>query len=177
MKLKKGLVQVFTGEGKGKTTAAFGLALRAAGNGFKIAIFQFLKANGSKTGELMLAKKFKNVKIFRNDQTHPMFDKNVSLAELKMNAEILFDTAGEAGKNGKYDMVILDEINNCVFGGLINEKEVLNFIKNKAKTTELVLTGRHASKKIMNAADLVTEMKEVKHPYKKGIGARKGIEF
>ncbi|MFH1074532.1 MAG: cob(I)yrinic acid a,c-diamide adenosyltransferase [Candidatus Firestonebacteria bacterium] len=175
--MKKGLVQVYTGEGKGKTTAVFGLALRAAGHGFKVAIFQFLKAKGNKTGELVLAKKFKNVEIFRNNQTHPMFNKNISPEGLKKNAKLLYEAAERVIKKGKHDLVILDEVNNCVFGGLISEKEVLRIIKNKAKTTELILTGRHASRRILEKADLITEMKSIKHPYEKGIGARKGIEY
>jgi len=177
MKLTKGLIQVYTGEGKGKTTAAFGLALRAAGSGLKVGIFQFLKAKDLPGGELALAKKFKKVKIFKNNQTHPMFDEDTSLEALKTNAKILFAAAEKAGKSGKYDMVILDEINNCVFGGLISEAQVLRLLKNKAETTELVLTGRNLSQKILKAADLVTEMKMIKHPYEKGVAARKGIEY
>ena len=177
MMLKKGMVQIYSGEGKGKTTAAFGLALRAAGNGFKVAIFQFLKAKGNKTGELALAKKFKNVKIFRNDQTHPMFKKNINMADLKHNAEILFKDVKKAVLSGKYDMVVLDEINNCMFGKLIETKEVLSIIEEKPMHVELVLTGRNVPEEIIKAADLVTEMKMIKHPYEKGVNARKGIEY
>lgn len=177
MMLKKGLVQVYSGEGKGKTTAAFGLALRAAGNGFKVAIFQFLKAKNSKTGELTFAKKFKNVKIFRNDQTHPIFKKSVKMTDLKHNSEMLCAEVKKAVFSGKYDMVVLDEINNCMFGGLIEVKEVLAIIKQKPLHVELVLTGRNVPGEIINAADLVTEMRLIKHPYEKGVSARRGIEY
>jgi len=175
--LKKGMVQVYTGEGKGKTTAAFGLALRAAGNGFKVAVFQFLKAKDNHTGELVLAKKFKKVEIFRNDQTHPMFKKSIKLADLKHNAELLCAEAKKTVFSGKYDMVVLDEINNCLFGGLIEVKEVLSIIKQKPLHVELILTGRNVPEEIVKTADLVTEMKMIKHPYAKGITARKGIEY
>lgn len=177
MMLKKGMVQVYSGEGKGKTTAAFGLALRAAGNGFKVAIFQFLKAKGNKTGELALAKKFKNVKIFRNDQTHPMFNKNIKMADLKHNAELLFALVKKTVFSGEYDLVVLDEINNCMFGGLIEKDEVLSLIKQKPLHVEMVLTGRSVPEEIVKASDLVTEMKMIKHPYEKGVSARKGIEY
>ena len=177
MMLKKGLIQIYSGEGKGKTTAAFGLALRAAGNGFKVAIFQFLKAKGNKTGELALAKKFKNVKIFRNDQTHPMFNKNIKMADLKHNAELLFALVKTTVFSGEYDLVVLDEINNCMFGGLIEKSEVLSLIKQKPIHVELVLTGRSVPDEIVKASDLVTEMRMVKHPYEKGVSARKGIEY
>ena len=177
MMLKKGLVQIYSGEGKGKTTAAFGLALRAAGNGFKVAIFQFLKAKGNKTGELALAKKFKNVKILRNDQTHPIFKKSIKMDDLRHNAEMLCAEAKTAVLSGKYDMVVMDEINNCMCGRLIEVEEVLSIIKQKPMHVELVLTGRSVPEEIVKAADLVTEMKMVKHPYEKGISARKGIEY
>jgi len=177
MMLKKGLIQIYTGEGKGKTTAAFGLALRAAGNSFKVAIFQFLKAEGNITGELALAEKFKNVKIFRNDQTHPMFSKKVKMEELKKNAELLFAEAKETIMSGKYDLVVLDEINNCMFGGLVSIDEVLKVLKEKPAEVELILTGRSVPQEIIKEANLVTEMLAIKHPYEKGVEARKGIEY
>lgn len=177
MMLKKGMVQIYTGEGKGKTTAAFGQALRAAGNGFQVAIFQFLKAEGNITGELALAEKFENVKIFRNDQTHPMFNKKVRMEELKKNAELLFKEAKEIIAGGKYDLVVLDEINNCLFGGLISTEEMLKVMKEKPAEVELILTGRSVPQEIIKKADLVTEMLAIKHPYNKGVEARKGIEY
>ena len=177
MMLKKGMVQIYTGEGKGKTTAAFGLALRAAGNGFRVAIFQFLKAEGSMTGELALAEKFKNVSIFRNDQTHPMFSKKVKMEDLKHNAELLYIEAREKILSGKYDLVVLDEINNCMFGGLVNIKEVLKMMEEKPEHVEIILTGRSVPPEIVKNADLVTEMLKIKHPFEKGVDARKGIEY
>lgn len=177
MMLKKGIVQIYTGEGKGKTTAAFGLALRAAGNGLQVAIFQFLKAEGNMTGELSLAEKFNNVKIFRNDQTHPMFNKKVKMEEVKKSAELLFKEAKEIIAGGKYDLVVLDEINNCMFGGLLRTEEVLKVMKEKPAEVELILTGRSVPQEIIKEADLVTEMLAIKHYYDKGVEARKGIEY
>ena len=171
----KGLTQIYTGDGKGKTTAAFGLALRASGRGLKVAIFQFLKDEADKTGEVMAFSGNKTVKIFRGKQKHPMFGDR-SIKNLKLNIEKMFKSVKKIIKSMEYDIVILDEINNCV-GKALKEKDVINLMKKKPTCIELVLTGRGATKNMIKAADLVTNMSLVKHPYDKGIGARKGIEF
>jgi len=174
-KLEKGLVQVYTGEGKGKTSAAFGLALRAIGRGLKVYIIQFIKG-GFDYGELYVVEKLPNltVKAFGRGKfvtKTPPDEEDVKLAEEA------FELAKKIVKSGKYDLVILDEINIAVSLRLIDLKEVVKLIKNKPSNVELILTGRYAPKEIIESADLVTEMKEVKHPYTKGLPPRKGIEF
>lgn len=174
-KLKKGLVQVYTGDGKGKTSAAFGLALRAIGRGLKVYIIQFIKG-GFDYGELYIIDKLPNLKLkaFGRGKfvTHQPPEK-VDIAF----AEEAFQLADKVVKSGDYDMVILDEINVALNLKLISLKEVLELIRNKPKHVELVLTGRYAPNEIIEIADLVTEMKEIKHPYRKGCQARKGIDY
>jgi cob(I)alamin adenosyltransferase len=174
-KLEKGLVQVYTGDGKGKTSAAFGLALRAIGRGLKVYIIQFIKG-GFDYGELYVVDKLPNItlKAFGRGKfvtQQPPSEEDVKLAEeaLQLAEKII--------KSGEYDLVILDEINVALSLKLISLEKVLELIKGKPKHVELVLTGRYAPKEIIDAADLVTEMREVKHPFKKGCQAREGIEF
>jgi len=174
-KLKKGLVQVYTGNGKGKTSAAFGLALRAIGRGLKVYIIQFIKG-GFDYGELYVVDKLPNLKLKAFGQgkfvtQFPPSKKDVEIAKeaLKLAKKIV--------KSGEYDVVILDEINVAMSLRLIKTEEVVKMIKEKPKNVELVLTGRYAPKEIIDIADLVTEMKEIKHPFQKGIPPRKGIEF
>lgn len=174
-KLERGLVQVYTGNGKGKTTAAFGLALRAVGRGLKVYIIQFIKG-GFDYGELYVVDKLPNLtlKVFGRGKfviVKPPEKEDVKLAEKA------FQLAKEVVANGEYDIVVLDEINVALNLKLISLEEVLKLIKNKPKHVELVLTGRYAPDEIIDAADLVTEMKEVKHPFNKGYKARKGIEY
>ncbi len=173
-KLEKGLVQVYTGNGKGKTTAAFGAALRAVGRGLKVYVIQFIKG-GFDYGELHSAKHVPNLKLTafgrgRFITASPPSEEDVELAKQA------FELAKDVVQSGKYDMVILDEINVVLNLKMIDINEAVKLIKNKPEHVELILTGRHAPAQIIELADLVTEMKEVKHPFAKGVPPREGIE-
>jgi cob(I)alamin adenosyltransferase len=176
---KAGQVLINTGDGKGKTTAALGLALRSAGHNQKVLILQFIKGR-YRTGEMKIIEKLKPlIEIeqlgkgfikFKNGKPSP------TSRQIK-NAKESFRYAREKIYSGKYDMVILDEINNLVDYGLLKVEDVVDLIKNKPGELCIVLTGRNAHFKLVDIADTVTEMKEVKHTFSKGTGARKGIEY
>jgi cob(I)alamin adenosyltransferase len=164
-RLEKGLVQVYTGEGKGKTSAAFGSALRAIGRGLKVYIIQFIKG-GFDCGELYVVEKLPNLKVKAFGRGRFVTEVPPNEEDVKLAKEA-FDLAGKVVGSGEYDIVILDEINVAVSLRLIDVKEVVKLVKNKPPNVELVLTGRYAPKEIIESADLVTEMKEVKHPVRR----------
>ena len=174
-KLKKGLVQVYTGDGKGKTSAAFGLALRAIGRGLNVYIIQFIKG-GFDYGELYIIDKLPNLKLKAFGQGKFVTQLPPGEKDIKIAKEA-FNLAKKIIMSGEYDIVILDEINVALSLRLIKTEDVVNLIKEKPEHVELVLTGRYAPKEIIEAADLVTEMREIKHPFQKGVPPRKGIEF
>jgi cob(I)alamin adenosyltransferase len=175
-KIARGLVQIFTGNGKGKTTAALGTVLRAAGHGLKISVIFFIKGHFDQ-GEYKTLRSLPNVKVqaFGLRQFIPENEKADPKEAAQAKAALATAKADITG--GKYDLVVLDEINCACFFGLIKTEDVLQLIKDKPPHVELILTGRNATKKLIEAADLVTEMRKIKHPYDKGIGARKGIEY
>lgn len=169
------MVQVYTGLGKGKTTASLGLAARAVGHGLKVSIVQFMKGSID-YGELDSMKKL-GVDVLQFGRPDFVNPKCLDPIDIEL-ANDAFRELIRITQSGNYDLVIADEINVAVHFGLIKEQDVLRVIASKSKKTELVLTGRYASDKIMEIADLVTEMKEIKHYYNTiGLGARKGIEF
>lgn len=172
--MEKGYIHVYTGPGKGKTTAALGLALRATGAGFKIIMIQFMK--GRRYNEINSIEKIPNFKIVQYGRDEFVSKKNPEKIDIDL-AEKGFNFAKEVIKNNKYDLVILDEINVAVDYNLISLNDLLKLIEQKPKKLELVLTGRYAHPEIVKIADLVTEMLEIKHPYQKGIKARAGIDF
>jgi len=174
-RLEKGLVQVYTGNGKGKTSAAFGLALRAIGRGLKVYVIQFIKG-GFDYGELYIVDRLPNLKLKAFGRGKFITQKPAGKQDVALAEEAL-SLAEKVVKSGKYDVVILDEINVTLHLRLINLNRVLELLKNKPPHVELILTGRYAPNKIVEVADLVTEMKEVKHPFNKGYEARKGIEY
>jgi cob(I)alamin adenosyltransferase len=174
-KLENGLVQVYTGNGKGKTTAAFGLALRAVGRGLKVYVIQFIKG-GFDYGELYVVDKLPNLKLKAFGTGKFITEKPAGKEDVKLAEEALA-LAEAVVRSGKYDIVILDEINVALHLGLIKTEKVLELMKNRPKHVELILTGRYAPNEIIEVADLVTEMREVKHPFNKGYQARKGIEY
>jgi len=174
-KLEKGLVQVYTGNGKGKTSAAFGLALRAAGRGLKVYIIQFIKG-GFDYGELYVIDMIPNITLKAFGRGKFITDIPPSKQDYEL-AQAAFSLSKEIVESGKYDVVILDEINVAVQLDLVEVHDVVKLIKDKPKHVELVLTGRYASNKVVEVADLVTEMQEVKHPFRVGTGARMGIEY
>lgn len=173
--MKKGLLIVFTGNGKGKTTAALGMALRAAGHGMKVLILQFIK--GAWTyGELSALERFPEVTI-RPLGTGFTWKKE-SLGEDRELAAAGWAQAVEAIRGGSYDMVVLDELNYVLSYELLPLASVLDFLRDRPETVHLVVTGRSAPEELVGMADLVTEMREVKHPYREqGVTAQKGIEF
>jgi cob(I)alamin adenosyltransferase len=174
-KLEKGLVQVYTGDGKGKTSAAFGLALRAIGRGLKVYIVQFIKG-GFDYGELYVVDKLPNLTLKAFGRGRFVTRKPPDEVDVAL-AEEAFNLAKEVVESGEYDMVILDEINVALSLKLISLEKVLDLIKRKPEHVELVLTGRYAPNEIIEAADLVTEMREIKHPYRKGWPARMGVDY
>jgi cob(I)alamin adenosyltransferase len=174
-KLEKGLVQVYTGNGKGKTSAAFGLALRAVGRGLKVYIIQFIKG-GFDYGELYVVDKLPNLTLRSFGRGKFVTEKPAGKEDIRL-AEEAFALGEKIVKSGEYDIVILDEINVAMKLELIETEKVLELIRAKPKQVELVLTGRYAPSEIIEAADLVTEMKEIKHPFNNGYQARKGIEY
>ncbi len=175
---RRGLVIVYTGNGKGKTTAALGMAVRAVGYGMRVVMIQFIKGSwhyGEIDGALRLKPEFELITAGRGfvgimDDDLPR-DVHVAAAReaLKVSREMLL--------SNMYDIVILDEVNYAVRLGLVSVEDVLDLIKVKPYSTTLVLTGNYADERIIDEADLVTEMREIKHPFKKGIKALKGIDF
>lgn len=173
-KPREGFVHVYTGNGKGKTTAALGLALRAAGYGLKVYVIQFMK--GSVTyGELLSSKCVPNFTIKQFGR--PDFVDKCNPAKIDITlAKKGFKHAEKILKDGKHDIVVLDEINVAIEWNLIKLDDVIRLIKSKPQNVELILTGRYAPQKIIDIADLVTEMREIKHYYQKGIISREGID-
>ncbi|KAB0664303.1 cob(I)yrinic acid a,c-diamide adenosyltransferase [Oryzomonas japonica] len=175
MTLERGCIQVYTGNGKGKTTAALGLALRAIGRGLKVCVFQFIKGGGP-YGEHLIAGKL--APLFTIIQTgRPGWVNTKDITEDRQVAQEALERAKGILASGEYDLVVLDEINGAVGFGLVDVDQVLELIGLKPEKTELVLTGRNAHERVIEAADLVTEMREIKHYYKAGVPARTGIEM
>ncbi len=174
---EKGLVILYTGEGKGKTTAALGLVLRAVGYKKKCLIVQFGKAWF--TGELVGIKKLAPlVKIIQGGKGFlGILGSKVTKADHKKAAKEAFDIIYKEVTGGKWDIVVADEIVGAISSGVLSLKWVVKLIKDRPLRMDLILTGHHAPGKLINMADLVTEMKEVKHPYRLGILAKRGIDF
>ncbi len=175
-KLKKGLVQIYTGTGKGKTTAALGLAFRAAGHGYKTKIIQFMKGRIN-YGELRAAGKFPSlIRIVQSGRPDFVDRRNPAEIDIALAQKAIGLAEKELEKN-RVDILVLDEIICALDFKLVSLKQVKGLIRQKPASMELVLTGRSAPKSLYPLADLVTEMKEVKHYWKKKVMGRKGIEF
>lgn len=166
------MIQVYTGDGKGKTTAAFGLALRAWGQGLKVEIFQFLKKR--KSGEVKAAQEL-GIGVHQYGSGDWLVDRAPTEEEKRLAGQGL-EEAAAAARNG-CQVVILDEVSHAVNLGLLPLSALLGFVENLPAGVELVLTGRAMPEELTARADLVTEMKEVKHPHQKGVKARRGIEY
>jgi len=175
---KDGLIIVYTGKGKGKTTAALGIALRAVGYGKKICMIQFIKGSwhyGEMDSSKRLEPEFEMVAIGKgfvgiiDDKTPKVEHEKIAKEAIKISIEKV--------QSGNYDIVILDEINYAINLNLVEIEDVLDLIKSKPPGVDLVLTGNYAKDEIIGLADLVTEMKEIKHPFQRGIKAKKGIDF
>jgi len=174
---QRGLVHVYTGAGKGKTTAALGVALRALGWGIRVCVVQFIKGY-AQIGEARFAGELGDRLVLRQFAVDPT--RHIDEAKVRRRQEAAaaaMEFAEQTVSGGEYGLVILDEINNALHNGLIDVDRVLALIKGKPHHVELILTGRNAPKPIIDAADYVTEMELVKHPFQKGVGARKGIEY
>lgn len=175
---EKGLVIVYTGNGKGKTTAALGMSLRALGYGKRVLMIQFIKGSwhyGEMDSSRRLEPDFELLAVGKGfvgilDDTNPKSD------HIKMASDAL-RICNEKMQSMNYDLVILDEVNYAINLDLIKISEILDLISKKPESVDLVLTGNYAPKEVIDLADLVTEMKEVKHPFKKGIRAKKGIDY
>ncbi len=169
-----GLIQIYTGDGKGKTTAAVGLLVRAAGQGLRCQIIHFMK-NEIVSGEDKTLSAIKNVTVMTIG-SNLISGKSQSLEEVRASLKPALLESKKA-VSGEYDLVVLDEIIVASSLGLIPESEIFEIAKIKAEATELILTGRGATDSLIEMADLVTEMREIKHPFATGVEARRGIEF
>ena len=178
MSNEDGLVIVYTGNGKGKTTAALGLSLRAIGYEHKVCMLQFIKGSwhyGEMDSSKKLGPNFELIAVGKgfvgilDDKSPREEHEKYAVEALKICREKIFSE--------KYDVVILDEVNYAINLGLLDVKEIIELIKEKPEKLDLVLTGNHAKEEIIELADLVTEMKEIKHPFKSGTKAKKGIDF
>lgn len=175
-RIGRGLVEVYTGDGKGKTTAALGLALRAAGHGLRAVVFCFMKTHDL-YGEILGAARFEPEITIRAVGRETFVDReNPAPADVSA-ARDGFAQAREAVRGGAYDLVVLDEFNLVLDFGLVAVDDALALFQDKPKHVEIVLTGRSAPPAVMEAADLVTEMVERKHYYPRGIFARRGIDY
>ncbi|MDR0851585.1 MAG: cob(I)yrinic acid a,c-diamide adenosyltransferase [Clostridiales Family XIII bacterium] len=183
--LKTGYVQIYTGDGKGKSTAAFGLAMRMAGRGGRVYIARFMK--GLPSGECTAVEAMNRTSDIPGESSAPLRIECEDFGEPKFiigtpsDEDIELAHQGlrrcmDVVSGGDYDLVVLDEIINAVYFKVLSEDEVLELVHAKADHTEVVLTGRNASQRLIDRADLVTEMKEIKHYYKTGVPARRGIE-
>ncbi len=182
MSSPRGLIQVYTGDGKGKTTAALGLAVRAAGAGLKVAIVYFDKGGTHYSERTALTDRFKGAIDFwatgldRIDPKTGKFRFGVT-PEDKAEAERGLCIARHLLAKPQYDLVVLDEINTTVSLGMLNEEAVAELVKTKPRETEVVMTGRHCPEMFMDMADLVSEVRPVKHYFEEGVAARRGFDY
>ncbi|MFA6808284.1 MAG: cob(I)yrinic acid a,c-diamide adenosyltransferase [Eubacteriales bacterium] len=174
--MEKGLIHIYCGDGKGKTTAAMGLAMRSSGRGFKVLIVQFLKSQD--TGELHSLEKLPEIMILRGNRKHG-FTFNMSEEEKEL-CRVEYDKTLNKGieicKTESIDLLVLDEVIGAYNLGFINRDCLLDFLKNKPEKLEVVLTGRNPDESLLGLADYVSEIRKVKHPFDRGIKARNGIE-
>jgi cob(I)alamin adenosyltransferase len=175
MPSSKGLVEIFTGDGKGKTSAALGVVLRALGHGFRVHIVYFMKGEYP-YGEQQVLSRLPNVSFSRFGHEH-FVDPAKIKPEEREQAEKALEKAREVMLSGQYDLVVLDEVNIAVAWGLVGLEQVLELLREKPERVELILTGRHAPPELIQRADLVTEMVEIKHPYHQGVLSRRGIDY
>jgi cob(I)alamin adenosyltransferase len=173
--VRKGLVQVFTGDGKGKTTAAIGTVIRALGHGLKVYIAFFMKGDYP-YGEREILSKLPGVTLESFGSDEFIYPDNIKSEERKAAQDALA-AARRAILGGEYDVVVLDEVNVAVYFKLLEVGEVLELIEAKPEGVELILTGRQADKELVRVADLVTECLKIKHPYDSGVGGREGFEY
>ena len=174
MSFEKGYVQLYTGNGKGKTTSAVGLGIRAAGAGLKVAMIQFMK--GRRYSEIDSIEKLPGFEVFQHGRDEFVSKEDPERIDIDL-ARGGMDHALQVIGSGEYDLVILDEINVAIDFGLVDLGEVLRMLDSRPAHVEVVLTGRYAPKELLEMADLVTEMREVRHFFNSGVEARKGIEF
>ena len=176
--MEKGLIHIYCGDGKGKTTAAMGLAIRAAGREKKVFITQFLKSG--KSGELVSLEKLKEYITFLPGRPVNKFVWNMNdeeKAEAKKEHTLRFREIIDEIKREQYDLLILDELIGTINNGFVDLNEVIEFLKSKPKTLEVVMTGRNPDEKLIEVSNYVTEMKCIKHPFEEGIPSRIGIEL
>jgi len=173
---KKGLIQVYTGDGKGKTTASIGQAIRAKGHKFKVCFVYFFKnLKDFHYGEVEILKEL-GIETITFVPHHPHFYKNIIAKQMRKDCLKSLESIKEIFQKG-YNMVILDEILIALQDGFLKEEEILELLERKPESLDIILTGRGATKKIIKRADLVTEMKKIKHPFSRRIKGREGIEY
>jgi cob(I)alamin adenosyltransferase len=175
MILEPGLIQVYTGDGKGKTTAALGLALRAAGHGLQVYIVQYMKG-WPDYGEVAALQYQPNITLVQFGRPDFVDRENPDPQDIELAQQALRHSL-DVVREGRYDVLVLDEINVAVDYGLVSLDQVLALLDAKPPHVELVLTGRGARSQLKERADLVTEMRQIKHPYSRSVGGRKGIEY
>jgi len=176
---RQGLVHLYTGNGKGKTTAALGLALRALGRDRKVVVIQFLKRTSVMTGEMVFAEKMTGPLTIRQFGASRFASRKEKQAveDSGQTVERGWEVARESVTDAVNDLVVLDEITHVVKNGQVPLKELITLVQDKARSVELVLTGRYAPPELLEVCDYVTEMREIKHPYHNGVRAREGTEF
>ena len=174
-KMQQGLIHIYCGDGKGKTTACLGLSIRCAGHGNKVLFVQFLKSRP--TGELNSLKLFNNIEVMRGKETSKFtFQMTEEKKEVLREHEALFDKVIEKISKEKIDLLILDEVIGACNTGVFNEERLVDFLKHKQPTLEVVLSGRNPAERLLEIADYVSEVCKRKHPKDRGIPARVGIE-
>ena len=176
--LDHGYIQIYTGDGKGKTTASLGLALRALGHGWNVLVIQFTKGKQDDNyyGEIATSKLLPSLEVVQFGMDRVVYSHNICIEDYK-EAKSGWQFAKEAINSGKYQLIILDELNICIDMGLIKVSEVKDTLLNRPENLEIVLTGRRAHPEIIAMAHLVTEMKPIKHYFDIGVMARQGIEY
>jgi cob(I)alamin adenosyltransferase len=178
--LTQGLVQIYTGDGKGKTTAAVGLAVRAAGQGLRVLFCQFLKPAPLDTGERNVLKSVDGITLHVVDHPWDMassFNNPKDIERTRQGIHQALDTIGRAARWRQYDLIILDELVFCLAHQLADLSQISNLIERRDEHVEVLLTGRGATQELIELADLVTEMRPIKHPFDTGVTARMGIEY
>ncbi len=176
---KTGLIHIYTGDGKGKTTASIGLAVRAAGAGLNVLFVQFFKEDGAESGEKDFFRNIAgNIELIRSNCRHPFFTAGKTDADaVKKAVKAAFNAAKEKAASGSVDLLVLDEIMAAINGKWLDMAELIGFLDSRPDTLEVVLTGRNAPPALVKMADYVTEMLKIKHPFDAGCVARKGIEY